>query len=301
MNKRLLFLFLIVFISFSGFSQRNKKYRYEFIIGAGPSGFLGDLGGSVGNGTHFVKDYNFSSTRFALNGGVRYHVQPKFAIKGMLTAGMVSGDDKNSKDSIRQNRNLNFRSPIIELAVQAEYYVFSDVKRNSYSIGGSRSRKKKTKIGAYIFAGVGVFFYSPQEQLGGVWYNVRQYHLEGQGLPGGPKQFSNVSLAIPMGIGIKQQLNKRFSLALEFGLRKTFTDYIDGVSTNYYDPIKLKQAYGPLAVALADPNLGRIEGQTNPGQERGNPKYKDSYMFITFNLGYKFNVGHKRGKTRAKF
>ena len=85
---------------------------------------------------------------------------------------------------------------------------------------------------------------------------------------------------------------------MEFGIRKTFTDYIDGVSGNYYDQAKLIKAYGPIAGALADPNLGKIDGATMAGQERGNPRYKDTYMFLTVNVGYKFTKSHR---TRAKF
>jgi hypothetical protein len=216
----------------------------------------------------------------------------------MLNFAMVSGNDDLSKDSIRQNRNLNFRSPIIELSVQAEYYFFSEVAKNLYTIGGLKSRKKKKKLSGYIFAGIGTFYYSPHEKLDGAWYSVRKYHLEGQGLPGGAKQFSNFNIALPIGLGFKEAINKKWSIGAEFGYRKTFTDYIDGVSHNYYDKTKLTQAYGPTAAALADPNLGHISGATNAGQERGNPKYKDSYMFLTVTIGYKFAKQHR---TRAKF
>jgi hypothetical protein len=301
MRTSFLFFTCLVLLTLSASSQpkRSKKYRYEFIGGIGPSGFLGDLGGSYGKGNHFVKDYNLFSSRYCLDGGIRYKTNSKFAVKGMLSLAMVSGNDALSKDKIRQNRNLNFRSPIIELSVQAEYYFISEVAKNLYSISGLNSRKKRRKLSTYIFAGIGTFYYNPKEQLDGTWYSVRKYHLEGQGLPGGPKQFSNFNIAIPGGIGFKNQLDKRWSVGFEFGLRKTFTDYIDGVSTNYYNPALLLKYEGPIAVKLADPSLGRIDGATNAGQERGNPKYKDSYMFLTFNVGYKF--GKKTHRTRAKF
>lgn len=298
-EKIILFTCLILF-SVSVFSQNKKKYKYEFIAGIGPTGFLGDLGGSYSNGTHFVKDYNVVSTRYCLNAGLRYKpYASKFAVKAMLSAAMVSGSDAESKDVIRQNRNLNFQSPIIELSVQGEYYLINDAKKNRYTISGLRSRKKKTKLSIYLLAGVGVFYYNPQEWYDGKWYSVRNYHVEGQGMPGERKQFSNYSVAIPVGIGYREEVSKRFTIGVEFGIRKTFTDYIDGVSGNYYDATKLTHMYGPTAAALADPNLGRIDGATMAGQERGNPKYKDTYMFLTINLGYK--LIKKPSRTRAKF
>ena len=94
-----------------------------------------------------------------------------------------------------------------------------------------------------------------------------------------------------------------WNVGAELSVRKTFTDYIDGVSGTYYDQAKLTAAYGATAAALADPNKGYIPGATSPngdgsGAQRGNPKYKDSYMFLTVTVGYKFAKQHR---TRAKF
>lgn len=295
---------LILLIAFnSGFSQSRTRYKYELLGGIGPTGFLGDLGGANTIGTHFVKDYDFNTTRFNLCAGVRYKKGPYFGFKGMLTYGMVSGDDASTQEKFRNNRNLNFRSSIIELTAQAEYYFLPEKSRNLYTIGGLKSKKRKRNFTAYLFAGVGVFFYNPKEELNGKWYSVRKYHVEGQGLPGGPKQFSNFNVAIPVGIGCRYAVNKRWSVGAELSVRKTFTDYIDGVSTKYYDKVVLQQNYGSTAVALADPSKGDIAGATSPsadgtGAQRGNPKYDDAYIFFTINVGYKFTKQHR---TRAKF
>jgi len=300
-----IFIYLML-LSALVFSQSKNKYKYEFIGGVGPTGFLGDLGGSSQSGSHFLKDYNFNSTRFNINAGLRYKkITSAFGFKGMLTYAMVSGDDALTEDKIRHNRNLNFRSSIIELSVQAEYYFIGEKTKNLYSIGGLHSKKKTRKLTAYLFSGIGVFYYNPKEKLNGTWYSVKQYHTEGQGLPGGPKQFSNFSVCIPVGLGVRYAINKRFSIGAELSVRKTFTDYIDGVSGRYYDKTKLQQAYGPTAVALADPSLGTIPGATSPsgdgtGAQRGNAKYKDSYILFTVNVSYKFKF-KKQHRTRAKF
>jgi len=300
MYQKIILFIGLVLLSTAAFSQKKKKYKYEFIAGVGPTGFLGDLGGSYTNGSHFVKDYNFVTTRYCLNAGLRYKPYgSRFAAKAMLSFAEVSGSDAESKDNIRQNRNLNFQSPIIELSVQGEFYLINDAVKNRYTISGLRSRKKKTKLSIYLLAGVGVFYYNPQEWYDGKWYSVRKYHVEGQGMPGEKKQFSNYNVALPVGIGYREEVSKRFTIGAEFGIRKTFTDYIDGVSGNYYDATKLTHMYGSTAAALADPNLGRIDGATMAGQQRGNPKYKDTYMFLTINVGYK--LVKKPSRTRAKF
>ncbi len=303
MKKTTTLIIFFTLVSILAFSQVRNKYKYELLGGIGPTGFLGDLGGASGNGTHFIKDYDFNTTRFNINAGIRYKKTSAFGFKAMLTYAMVSGNDASTDEIYRHNRNLNFRSPILELSAQVEYYFLNDKTKNLYSIAGLRSKKKKRKLTAYIFTGIGIFYYNPKEQLNGKWYSVRQYHTEGQGLPGGPKQFSNFNVAIPIGLGVRYAVTKRWSIGAELSVRKTFTDYIDGVSGTYYDKAKLNAAYGPTAVALADPSLGIIPNGTAPngdgtGAQRGNTKYKDSYMFFTINVGYKFTKQHR---TRAKF
>jgi len=303
MKKSLIIFTCLMILSGLTFAQTKNKYKYEFIGGLGLTGFLGDLGGSDQSGSHFLKDYNFNTTRFNVNAGVRYKKGARFGFKGMLAYGVVSGDDALTEDRTRHNRNLNFRSSILELSAQVEFYFIGEKSKNLYSISGLRSKKKKRNLTAYLFSGVGIFYYNPKEELNGKWYSIRKYHIEGQGLPGGPKQFSNFNVAIPLGVGFRYMVNKRWSIGGELSFRKTFTDYIDGVSGRYYDQAKLTAAYGPIAAALADPNKGKIPGATSPngdgsGAERGNPKYKDSYMFLTVTVGYKFAKQHR---TRAKF
>ena len=305
MKRTHIFIYLMLF-SVLAFSQSRNKYKYELIGGLGPTGFLGDLGGADRNGTHFLNDYNFGTTRFNIDAGIRYKkLTSAFGFKAMLAYAMVSGDDALTQDPIRHNRNLNFRSSIVEFSIQAEYYFIGEKTKNLYSIGGLHSKKKNRKFTAYIFSGIGIFYYNPKEKLNGDWYSVKKYHTEGQGLPGGPRQFSNFNVAIPVGIGFRYAVTKLLSIGAEFSVRKTFTDYIDGVSGTYYDKAKLQQAYGPTAVALADPSLGTIPGATSPngdgsGAQRGNPKYKDSYLLFTVNVNYKIKF-KKQHRTRAKF
>ena len=97
--------------------------------------------------------------------------------------------------------------------------------------------------------------------------------------------------------------DRRWGIGLEYGIRKTFTDYIDDVSGTYYDNAKLLQNYGPISAGMADPSLGYIKGATSPngdgsGAQRGETKYKDSYVFIDFSVNYKFT---KKRRTRSKF
>ena len=112
------------------------------------------------------------------------------------------------------------------------------------------------------------------------------------------QQYSNFNVCIPVGIGVRKLINKKWSVGGELSFRKTFTDYLDDVSGSYYDKAKLKAAYGPSSALLSDPSLGDVAGQTNTGFQRGNIKYKDAYMFLNVTASYK--IPSKR-RTRSKF
>ncbi len=77
-------------------------------------------------------------------------------------------------------------------------------------------------------------------------------------------------------------------------MRKTFTDYIDDVSTRYYDPALIAAKRGPSAAFLSDPSIGTDLNYTNVGRQRGNPTTKDWYNFSGIALTIKLK---QKGKT----
>ena len=119
---------------------------------------------------------------------------------------------------------------------------------------------------------------------------------EGQGLEGGPEPYSNYSLCIPMGAGVRKAMSRNLSIGLELQYTKTFTDYIDDVSGVYFNNEAILAANGPIAAFLADPSLGRIPGQTAPGQQRGDPDDLDAYLFLKFNAIYKMYQYRNKSK-----
>lgn len=295
-----LILFLLPVILYS---QSKSRYKYELIGGIGITNFLGDLGGANQTGTHYLKDFEFQATRPNIIAGARYRYNYYFSFKGTLTYAVVAGKDSWTSEMYRNNRNLSFRSPIIELTAQAEYYFLREKMSGIYKISNFK-KKRNRKTTAYLLAGAGVFFFSPSARnLDGDRYRLRKMHTEGQGLPGGPKQYSNFSICIPVGLGMKRVIDRRWTIGVELAFRKTFTDYIDDVSGVYYDNNAINQAYGANAAYFADPSLGLVAGATLPngdgsGAQRGETRYKDAYMFLDFSVSYKFT---KKRRTRSKF
>src|ERR1019366_742244 len=208
-----------------GFLSPKVKKTKEWVFGFGASNFLGDLGGANQIGTHFVKDFEFSMTRPSAQIGYRYRFQKRWAVKVGVYWQLVSGADRLTTEPFRQNRNLSFRSNIFELSGQAEYYFTKQQVGRHYKIKHAKGMKNFNLQG-YIFLGFGGFFFNPKAQYDGKWIALQPLGTEGEGLPGGGKKYSRVSVCIPYGLGFKKALSDEWTIGLEVGMRQTFTDYI---------------------------------------------------------------------------
>jgi Domain of unknown function (DUF6089) len=301
--NQLLSSFIKLFILFNLISQSllaQLKFskRIEYIAAIGTSSFLGDLGGADQIGTNKLKDLNPSTTSFAMSGGIRYKKNPEFAIKSILTFAWVNGSDKKTNEPFRNNRNLTFSSPIVELSIHGEYYLTKQKNGNIYKTSKISGKRIKNTL-LYVFAGAGFFWYHPMAKVNGNWYNLRKIGTEGQNLVGGPKKYSGFSISLPIGFGFKYPISRRFSIGAEFGPRFTFTDYIDDVSGVYANNDAIKNSNGEMASYLADPNLGfyrnqwdsniSVKKRTAAGLQRGNKKNNDTYTFFQVCFTFRYD------------
>jgi len=309
MSKRFLLLLVLVIPLLADAQFRRKRYKYELVLNVGGTNFLGDVGGSDQIGTHFLKDFNYQVSREMVGFGVRYKTNRYWAAKLDLNWGEVGGNDALSKEPFRNNRNINFKSVIVELSGRFEGYFTKEQGGHLYRLKNVHGMKRKD-IQAYFFAGVGVFYSNPKGlYTDGQYYALRPLGTEGQGLPGGPKEYSPVNVCFPFGLGAKFAIDQNWGIGIEYGARYTLTDYIDDTGGKYYDKNAIGSARGPIAAYFADPSLHKMplsmggdntsRWQAAPGQERGNPKYKDAYMFMSVNVNYKIPYHHRR--TRSKF
>ncbi len=269
--------------------ERWDKNRHQLQFGIGASNFLGDLGGKDAIGTNDFKDLELSLTKLSAFVGWKYALRKNLHLRTDFTWGQVEGDDKLTQEIFRQNRNLNFRSHIFDLSAMFELEIpIKREKGHIYDIRGARGWKHKGSS-FHLFAGLGGFYYNPRTKLDGQWVDLRPLRTEGQGLPDGPDMYKRVSLCIPVGLGLSTRISKQWSLALEATYRFTFTDYIDDVSTVYYNPQELALyvggPQGDVASYLSNPALGYANGGlsnrvTSPGMQRGDPSDNDGYMFV---------------------
>lgn len=300
----LLILTGILILPIITYSQSNrwKRTRYEIVGGVGITTFMGDLGGG-NDASHFISDYDFSSQRPLLQAGFRYKILEPLAAKASLSYGWVSGSDAKSDNIYRQDRNLSFRSPIVEFGTQIEYSIIKEPASHRYSLRkGRKFSLKYVTINTYVFTGIAGFWFNPKgldDGPGGdnKWHALQPLGTEGQGLIEGRKKYSRLQLAIPLGIGFKYAITRNISVGAEFGARYTFTDYIDDVSTTYVDPNWL-QSVDELAYRLADKSI-QTNDESDPlpnvsygaGNQRGESKYNDFYMFSLVTVSYKLRTG----------
>lgn len=288
MQKLIFLILFLTFISSIGYSQRWKKIRYELIYGIGATNFYGDLGGGNGKGKHNFTDLDLSTTRPALYAAMRYRITQRVATKLNVIYGNIKGNDGNSTSN-RTGRNLSFKSMIVESSCQVEYSLTKEKTGRRYSFTSS-GKIRFDGINTYLFAGIGGVYYNPKAQyIDQKWYALQPLGTEGQGLPGAKAKYSKIAACVPIGVGMKYSYNRKMNFGMEFGYRLTTTDYMDDVSDLYYDNNAIKAAKGDVAAYFADPREGTPV--PNGTKWRGNPKTKDGYMFILFNLSMKIRVG----------
>jgi opacity protein-like surface antigen len=301
--KKIIILALAFFLVFDcAHAQRrykkNKMKIQQISFGIGATNFLGELGGAnkIGSGKINIRDFDFPSIRPNITIGYRYQFHKHWSTKAELNAAYIGGADRLTEETYRNNRNLNFRSPIVELSGRIEYIINFKKKGHQYTFKGIRGWRN-FNINGYVFGGVAGFYFDPRGKLGGEWYRLKPLCTEGQGILPTRNTYSNFQLALPFGIGIHYAINKNWAIGLEYGARWTFTDYIDDVSLTYVDMDALRAAKGDLACQLSNPSptasqpANYLYNSTLPGQQRGDPRDKDSYMFLSLSMYYNLDRG----------
>lgn len=166
----------------------------------------------------------------SLAGGVffRYNFTRSFSMRAGGTLGGFRGEDSYSSDPLQQARNFSFKTNIGEVYIDAEYN-FLNYKPSPKAVNWT----------PYVFGGIGLCRFSNGViRTGGV-------------------------VTYPLGIGVKYEIKRPWSIGAEFGTRFCRNDYLDG---------------------LADLTFGRSVAKT----AQANPALSDSYSYIALTLSYTF-------------
>ena len=147
---------------------------------------------------------------------------------------------------------------------------------------------------AYVNGGISGIFYQPKALYENEWVKLQPLGTEGQNYIASVQPYKRTALIIPFGLGYKFRLGKFSTINLDISMRKSFTDYLDDVSTVYASIASLAETSGEVAAALAN----RSEFGFTEGSQRGNADNNDNYFF----LGFRFQktIGSKN-KTSCYF
>jgi hypothetical protein len=282
------------------FAQEEARNTTEFGFTTGPIAALTDIGGHAGKGTTFIKDYNMNTTKLMF--GAYYAAYPAQWLGFRFSANYGKVEDcdcyiheKGGDEDTRFNRNLDFRTSIIEGSVMAEFYPTTFLEEDPEDVQG--------RLRPYGLIGLGVYHFNPQGSLSDghgntYWYDLRPLHTEGEGWVAGSKEYSLTQLNIPMGAGIKYFLSEDINISVELVYRKLFTDYLDDVHASYIDPSlfysHLSASEAALAVKLSNKSAaGYNTPSYEPGDKRGTPSNNDAYFTFGVKLGIRLTGGSK--------
>ena len=246
--------------------------------------------GIMGGGSYYLGDINDKHFDYMMPSGgivVRKNIDRRIVLKAEALLGYIRGDDaRNTDDTVKLNRNLHFRSPIYEVSGQIEFNFLP------YETGNSLY-----PFTPFIFAGVSLFRFNPQAQVKpdadgmtynsityGEWVNLQPLGTEGQGTTAfqDRKKYPLTQFSFPMGGGFKIAVNKTFNIILEYGIRKTFTDYLDDVSSTYSGENLTDMS--DLGKEMSDNSLN---GPQAKNFQRGDTKNNDWYTFTGITFSFK--------------
>ena len=218
MKRVFLLLLLFIFIYPVASGQLWKLRRYEIYGGVGTAQVFGDIGGfSLSDNALGFKDLIIKQTRFSLKAGMRYRIVERVGVSFDINYGfMESSDEKGSNVA----RGFQSSSSVFEPSVKGEFYFLKNSAESSYRfIKGDRMFSSiLARLDGYVYAGLGPTFYKvkPNDAL--------STRIE---------KDSGVALAVPVGIGLNYLFSPTSLIGLDFGLRYTTTDYLDGYTSQY--------------------------------------------------------------------
>jgi hypothetical protein len=239
--------------------------------------FSGRLGVAAYQGDLKAKAISLSQSKPMFSIGARYDLSEHIAARSYFTFTSLRADDRKGTATMQQ-RNLNFKTKILDWELTAQYNFFNLNDR---------------WWTPYVFGGIGILHFNPYtKDSAGHKTFLKPLSTEGEGFMAGVKNYKLTQFSIPLGFGADYSLNEDMRVGIEFGYRKTFTDYLDDVSNVYVDQTSLLNARGQTAVDLAWRGDEK-GGSPYPaaGVDRGNSKHKDGYYYValTFTVRYFFD------------
>lgn len=170
-----------------------------------------DVGGGLGL-TGYLGDANTSNLWSMPSWDAellfRYMLNPRWAFKTNLFAGGLRGDSQKMTNVFPDDNTYKFTTTFYEIGELAEF--------NFFNYGMGESYRNLKRFTPYIAAGVGVTIWSVGGETSGAF-------------------------TLPLGAGVKYKPSERVNLGIEFLMKKTFSDKLDGSRLD--DPMGIKSSF----------------------------------------------------------
>tara|TARA_B100000497_G_scaffold111830_1_gene132207 strand:+ start:8157 stop:9071 length:915 start_codon:yes stop_codon:yes gene_type:complete len=228
----------------------------------------------------------------------RYSPQQRLTIRLSAQYGQIEGRDDWYED--RLARNLSFQSDLWDFTGALEYNF------------NTLDRRAKSGVIPYVYSGFSVFKFNPKAEFkynpngqmaayltpgvyaeladrNGEIVELQPLGTEGQETTefNDRKRYALTQIAIPVGAGFKFKLSHNWIVGIDYGMRFTFTDYMDDVSETYVDPQRLTAQYGPMSAAMADRSEVLHDELLN--NRRGDPDNNDFYGIFGVTIMYRIH------------
>ena len=190
-----------------------------------------EVGGSLGGMLYKGDVAPALNPRFLSAGAglfFRYNATRSLSMRLSGVTGAFRAEDRYSSDPLQQARDYSFRTRLSEVSLDFEYNFLNYM-----------ATPKAVNWTPYVFAGVGISrFKNAVIKTGGV-FNY------------------------PLGVGVKYEIKRPWSVGAEFGTRFGRHDYLDGLGDLTFGPALTKTT-------------------------QSNPALKDSYTYIALTVSYTF-------------
>lgn len=132
----------LIAVMLCALSANAQDYRYEAGVGAGISGYLGDV-----NQSNVLKHPSYA-------GGIifRYLINKRFAVKADISTAKISGNSDDFKNKFPQDSHYEFSCNYYDLGVAFEF--------NFLNFGMNNDYRKLKRLTPYLSLGLGVSYSS---------------------------------------------------------------------------------------------------------------------------------------------
>jgi hypothetical protein len=272
--KKLFLIALVAVSSLHIFAQRGVdgyEVKGEFGITAGIAHYFGDLNTRTG----------LNRPKPALGLFYRHQFNNYLSLRLSAHYAQLGYSDIYSKNPYQKQRNLSFNSDIWEIAAHADFNFFKFMPNDP-----------DYQFTPFITLGFGVFSYNPYAISNDEKIYLRPLGTEGQniGYAGADgvkrKPYGSVALCVPIGVGIKYNINSSTNFSILVSHRLTNTDYLDDVSTTYIGSNNF--GTNATAISLQDRSAEKGIPIGIEGRQRGWSKQRDQYVIAE--VGISFNI-----------